>query len=74
MFDDEQGETSTGERRIPRRDYSEYAAHGDDEENLDPETQQIQEILHLHAADHPGMQLVAAHLTGTIGVVQLKEP
>lgn len=34
-------------------------------EDLDPETQQIAKILHLHSSDHPGMQLVAAPLTGT---------
>lgn len=65
LFDDEQIGTSSGEEKIPRRNYNGYGPYADDEENLDPETQQIREILHLHAADHPGMQLVASHLTGT---------
>lgn len=61
LFDDEQGGTSRGDGRNQRRNYNEYGAYADDEENLDPEVLQIREILHLHAADHPGMQLVAAH-------------
>lgn len=45
--------------------YVPHEGDGTREEDLDPEAQQMEEILRLHSADNPAMQLVSVPLTST---------
>lgn len=63
LADEETGETSGVGKDEKKKNIVPRSTRGDDD-LLQLEPNQINEILQLHSADHPGMRLVTVPLTG----------